>query len=65
MKDKLEQSATDQADLAKAMEELAADDANPFWKRFLQPEQHYAAGLDKPLAPLIEQALQTEPGKKN
>ena len=60
--EELGESNTDQSELAKAMEELAAGDANPFWKRFLQPEQHYGAGLDKPLAPVIEQALQTEPG---
>ena len=31
----LEESCTDQNELAKAMEELAAGDANPFWKKFL------------------------------
>ena len=35
------------------MEELAADDANPFWKRFLQPEQNYGVD-DRLLAPVIE-----------
>ena len=59
----MEESYTDQNELAKAMEELAAGDANPFWKKFLQPEQHYGVGLDKPLAPVIEQALNTEQGK--
>ena len=59
----MEESYTDQNELAKAMEELAAGDANPFWKKFLQPDQHYGVGLDKPLAPVIEQALNTEQGK--
>ena len=36
--EELGENSTDQNELAKAMEELAADDANPFWKRFLQPQ---------------------------
>ena len=51
--EELGQNSTDQNELAKAMEELAAGDANPFWKKFLQPQQNY--GIDeKPLAPIIE-----------
>jgi len=37
------------------MEELAADEANPFWKRLLEPEKAYGANVE--LAPIMEKAL--------
>ena len=40
------------------MAELCGDDANPFWKRLLAPGQNYGVDV-KPIAPVIEQALDT------
>ena len=42
-----------------AMEEIDADDANPFWKRLLEPEKAYGIDLTKAVAPSIERALNT------
>ena len=41
------------------MEELEADDANPFWKRLLEPEKAYGVDLTQPIAPMLEKALNT------
>lgn len=42
-----------------AMDELAADEANPFWKRLLEPDKAYGIDLTKPIAPILEKALNT------
>ena len=41
------------------MDELAADEANPFWKRLLEPDKAYGIDLTKPIAPILEKALNT------
>lgn len=41
------------------MEELEVSDANPFWQRLLEPEKAYGLDLSKPIAPVLEKALNT------
>ena len=38
----------------EAMAELSVDDANPFWKRLLEPEKAYGIDMNVQLAPVIE-----------
>jgi len=40
---------------------LEQNDLNPFWQKFLQPDQFYSGGLDlnSKIAPSIEKALNT------
>ena len=41
------------------MEEMEADEANPFWKRLLAPEKAYGVDVTQSLAPVLEKALNT------
>ena len=41
------------------MEEIDASEANPFWKRLLEPETAYGINLNQPIAPILEKALGT------
>ena len=41
------------------MDELQADEANPFWKRLLEPETAYGVNMNQPIAPMLEKALNT------
>ena len=47
-----------------AMEELEVNDANPFWQRLLAPEKAYGVDVSQPIAPVLEQALNTGLSKK-
>ena len=49
----------DSKQFEEAMADLAADDANPFWKRLLQPDKAYGIDLNKEIAPVIQEALDT------
>ena len=42
-----------------AMDELEANEANPFWKRLLEPERAYGIDTSQPIAPVLEKALNT------
>ena len=44
----------DSQQLKDAMDELAVDEANPFWKRLLEPETAYGVDVTKPIAPVLE-----------
>jgi hypothetical protein len=41
------------------MEELNADEANPFWKRLLEPDKAYGIDFKQEIAPILERALNT------
>ena len=41
------------------MEEIDAGEANPFWKRLLEPDKAYGVDLNQPIAPVLEKALGT------
>jgi len=41
------------------MAELDADEANPFWKRLLEPEKAYGIDFKQEIAPILERALNT------
>lgn len=43
----------------EAMEEIDASEANPFWKRLLEPENAYGIDLNHQIAPVLEKALNT------
>ena len=43
----------------EAMEEIDAGEANPFWKRLLEPDKAYGVDLTQPIAPVLEKALGT------
>ena len=49
----------DSKQFEEAMADLAADDENPFWKRLLQPDKAYGIDLNKEIAPVIQEALDT------
>ena len=49
----------DSTQFKEAMEELDASDANPFWKRLLEPDKAYGVDLNQPIAPILEKALNT------
>ena len=59
--DKIEAAASEFGEesqqFREAMEEIDADEANPFWKRLLEPEKAYGVDLTKAVAPSIERAL--------
>ena len=41
------------------MDEIDAAEANPFWKRLLEPETAYGIDFNQPIAPILEKALGT------
>ena len=49
----------DSVQFREAMEEIDASEANPFWKRLLEPETAYGINLNQPIAPILEKALGT------
>lgn len=57
IQDAMEEFGQDSKQFEEAMEDLAADEANPFWKRLLEPEKAYGANIE--LAPIMEKALQS------